>query len=82
MIWISILRGLLMENVKDEDLRYSDFHKNYIRGDDCCPFWRIEGKGTCAAIPEKGLFKCPADKDGNGCTVFPVGNEDREPYEL
>ena len=52
------------------DKRYSEVHKKKIQGDDCCPFWRIKYGGSCAALPAKGQFKCPADREGNGCCVF------------
>ena len=53
------------------DKRYDDIYKRTIVGDSCCPFWRVEGDGTCAALPKRGCFACPADRDGCGCVVFP-----------
>lgn len=51
--------------------RYSEIHKQKIRGDDCCPFWRIKGNGTCAAkAPWEGKRPCTACEDGSNCPVF------------
>lgn len=55
----------------ENDMRYNDIYKRNIRGDSCCPFWRVECGGTCAAQPSwKGQQPCKASEDGGGCPVF------------
>ena len=54
---------------RSKGMRYSDTYKKYIRGDDCCPFWRSEKGGICMVFPDRPI-PCPADECGNHCKYF------------
>ena len=51
-------------------MRYSEIHKRYIRGDDCCPFWRSDCGGICKGWPGCEDHPCEADENGRGCPFF------------
>lgn len=51
-------------------MRYSDTHKCEIRGDDCCPFWRVDAGGVCRGWPGLESHPCTANEDGTGCPWF------------
>lgn len=58
-----------------QKIRYSNFYKDWIRGDCLCPFWNSTNHGTCMAKHswEECKMPCTAQKDGSQCPVFDKG---------